>query len=78
LDRAEKFLRDWIVSTRSEAVPRDRDETAALAEQCVAKAADTSISEPALRGAAGGDLVGFILDALRPAASRQDREAGTY
>jgi hypothetical protein len=66
IEPAEQFLSEWIASNRnSRPAPASRDEAEVVADSCITEAAENGITEPALRGAAGGDLVGVILDEMK-------------
>lgn len=60
---ADKFLAGWAADY-VEADPRDRKDSIASAEQCIADASPNGISKEQLLEAASGDIAAFLQKAL--------------
>jgi hypothetical protein len=71
-DRAVEFLDTWCSDhINPVAFPKKRSEGEGLAAQCLEDAKRAGIAEKDLKEAAGGDLVGYMFDALDHAAQNE-------
>jgi hypothetical protein len=71
-DSSPLFLLRWVEeNVQAVAFPENRKEGESLAKRCLADASDAGINEADLEKAAGGDLISYMFDALKEAATRE-------
>lgn len=69
---ARLFLLRWVEeNVQAVAFPDNRKEGESLAKRCLADAAEADIKQADLEKAAGGDLISYMFDALKEAATRE-------
>ena len=62
---AQEFLERWVAAeARTSQKPEGSDGVRRLAERCTADAAQAGIGEAELNAAAGGDLPGYLINAV--------------